>query len=111
MNFLAAILRSQLVFSIFCNIITEEVNIAEKGDIVYIIDETKHHTGYALGNKKFFHRTENGTRIDNIPFNPNGECTPGGIYFTDLENWTKWINYSGEQMYNIWDVENKAKMT
>lgn len=54
----------------FANIKTEEVEVAERGDIVYIIESgQKHHTGYALDKKKFFHRTENGARIDLIPLN------------------------------------------
>ena len=28
-----------------------------------------------------------------------------GIYFTDIENWTDWIEYGGKIMYRMWDCE------
>jgi len=34
-----------------------------------------------------------GLIVDTIPFNPTGECLPGGMYFTDLNDMPFWINY------------------
>jgi hypothetical protein len=33
------------------------------------------------------------------------ECESGGLHFTDIENWTYWINYNDSEMYWIWDCE------
>lgn len=47
---------------------------------------------------------ENELITDPIPMTP-GHCEPGGIYFTDEENWTKWIDYSNKVMYWLWDCK------
>jgi hypothetical protein len=33
------------------------------------------------------------------------ECKPGGIYFTDTENWARWVKYGNKIMYWIWDCK------
>lgn len=56
---------------------------------------------YKLTNKDEFHngfQIKSGLNVDTIQFDPSGECKPGGIYFTDLENITKWIHYSNKIM-------------
>ena len=44
---------------------------------------------------------KNGLNVDCIPFNIKSECSPGGIYFCRLDNFTKYINYGGLLMYFI----------
>ncbi len=34
-----------------------------------------------------------GLNTDHIPFNPSGSCEPGGLYFTDLNNFYKFLEY------------------
>jgi len=34
-----------------------------------------------------------GINEDILSFNPNGSCTPGGLYFTNISNARHWINY------------------
>jgi len=34
-----------------------------------------------------------GLNVDTRPFNPQGKCQPGGLYFTDLDNVAKFIEY------------------
>ena len=41
---------------------------------------------------------ETGLNVDTIPFNPTGECEPGGIYFTDIGNMPEWLEYGNKQM-------------
>jgi hypothetical protein len=44
---------------------------------------------YKLLNKKKCHRDfqyQTGLNVDTVPFNPNGMCQPGGLYFTDYFN-------------------------
>jgi hypothetical protein len=48
---------------------------------------------------------QEGLNTDHLPLNDK-ECEAGGLYFTDMDNWTKWIDYSEEYiMYWIWDCE------
>ncbi len=70
---------------------------------------------YKLTNKKEIHngfQFKTGLNIDTIPLNPNGECNPGGIYFTEFDNILLWINYNGYKMANIRKViiPNNAKV-
>jgi hypothetical protein len=45
-----------------------------------------------------------GLNADPIPLN-NKECEAGGLYFTDIDNWTKWIYYNDKSMHWIWDCK------
>jgi hypothetical protein len=38
-------------------------------------------------------RFKTGLNIDDKKFNPNKECGPGGIYFTDIDNLPYWTCY------------------
>jgi len=39
---------------------------------------------------------ETGLNIDDVQFNPTGECRPGGIYFTEFNKIPKWIDYRSD---------------
>jgi hypothetical protein len=45
-----------------------------------------------------------GLNADPIPLN-NKECEAGGLNFTDMDNWIKWIKYNNRLMYWLWDCE------
>ena len=54
-----------------------------------------------LTNEKEIHngfKFETGLNVDSIKFNPIGECLPGGIYFTDLDNLPCWLEYGIRSM-------------
>ena len=42
---------------------------------------------------------QTGLNTDSIPFNPRGECLPGGIYFCELEKSAMWLQYNYQTMY------------
>ena len=44
-----------------------------------------------LTHHKFQYKT--GLNEDCLPFNPTGSCTPGGLYFTTIENVNKFLDY------------------
>jgi ankyrin repeat protein len=51
---------------------------------------------YKITNKNETHNGmtyHDGLNEDVLPFNPSGDCTPGGIYFTDVENILAFIEY------------------
>jgi hypothetical protein len=68
-----------------------------------------------LTNDKEVHngfKYETGLNVDNVPFNPTGECKAGGIYFCELEMVGVWLKYRGMQMVylrNV-DVPNEANV-
>jgi hypothetical protein len=35
---------------------------------------------------------QEGLNVDTVPFNPTGECKPGGLYFTTFEHVPKWYD-------------------
>ena len=39
-----------------------------------------------------------GLNVDSIPFYPKDECQPGGMYFTDIDNISRWLDYSDDEM-------------
>jgi hypothetical protein len=39
-----------------------------------------------------------GLNVDTVPFNPTGECNPGGIYFCESDYAFNWLNYRGMHM-------------
>src|SRR5579872_4864811 len=62
-----------------------DFNIHFKGiTFVKLTNETECHNGY-----KF----RDGLNVDTIVFKPYGECNPGGIYFIQESDVSKWINY------------------
>lgn len=68
-----------------------------------------------LTNKEENHNNfqfQDGLNIDNIPFNPNGSCSKGGIYFIEEQNIGKWTQYGTYIMYYVRDViiPNDAKV-
>ena len=46
----------------------------------------------------------NGINIDPIPFNPDGECSKGGFYFTEYNKIACWLEYTDDLTY-IADVK------
>ena len=69
-----------------------------------------HNTNFIkLTNKEGIHNKfefKEGLNIDFITFNPNGECTPGGIYFCEFDKSGAWIRYNGNigVMYYYYEV-------
>ena len=61
-----------------------------KIDLVKLTNKEEIHYGF-----KF----KNGLNVDKENFNPSGECSKGGIYFTTMTNFHKWIIYSKKLMY------------
>jgi hypothetical protein len=57
--------------------------------LVKLTNETECHNGFQF---------KTGLNEDTIPFNPTGECEPGGIYFTDIGNMPEWLEYGNKQM-------------
>jgi hypothetical protein len=54
-------------------------------------------TFYKLLNKNLTHfgfYYKHGINTDTVPFNPSGECSEGGLYFTDQENIPFWLEYN-----------------
>ena len=43
---------------------------------------------------------QEGLNIDKLPFNPSGTCKSGGLYYTNLENMAKFIEY-GTQIADV----------
>ena len=62
-------------------------NLSKK--LVKLTNETECHNGFQF---------VTGLNEDSIPFNPTGECEPGGIYFTDTDNIAHWLKYGGIKM-------------
>jgi hypothetical protein len=44
-------------------------------------------------------RFKTGLNFDHLEFNPVGQCRPGGIYFTDYNKRTMWLEYGGKKMH------------
>jgi hypothetical protein len=40
-----------------------------------------------------------GLNTDSVKFNPNGQCSPGGLYFTELSKVSQWRTYNHMTMY------------
>lgn len=70
---------------------------------VKLTNATEIHNKYLFGD---------GLNIDFVPFNPTGECEPGGIYFIIASEIKKWIYYNQETMIHIRKVviPNNAKI-
>ena len=45
------------------------------------------------------HRFVTGLNQDRVPFNPTGQCRPGGIYGCALADLSEWLCYDGQEMY------------
>ena len=56
---------------------------------VKLTNETEKHNDFTF---------ETGLNVDTIPFNPNDQCEPGGMYFTNKSNIPKWLYYSLSKM-------------
>jgi hypothetical protein len=41
---------------------------------------------------------DSGLNVDTVPFNPEGECLPGGIYFCELKKMIHWLDYDDQPM-------------
>ena len=64
----------------------------QTGKFVKLTNELENHNGYQF---------ETGLNIDSIPFNPSGECRPGGIYFCLVEKIPMWLNYTDQPMIYV----------
>jgi hypothetical protein len=63
---------------------------------------------YKLTNKLELHngfQFVDGINIDTQEFNPSGQCSSGGLYFTELNKIAMWISYRGQTMKYIREVE------
>ena len=78
---------------------------------VKLTNQLENHNGYQF---------QTGLNIDSIPFNPQGKCNPGGIYFCLFEDLQLWLNYIDQEMFYIrlvtipddalvWTEQNKFK--
>ena len=47
---------------------------------------------------------QTGLNIDPIPFNPSGQCQPGGIYFCQINQLSLWLDYSDSRMFYVRSV-------
>ena len=56
---------------------------------VKLTNRVENHNGYQF---------QTGLNVDSIPFNPKGQCRPGGIYFCLLEKIHLWLNYDIKSM-------------
>jgi hypothetical protein len=45
-----------------------------------------------------------GLNVDLIIFNFKSSCKPGGFYFTNRDEMSRWLIYSGKVMYWMWEV-------
>lgn len=45
-----------------------------------------------------------GLNIDNVPFDPSGECSKGGIYFIEEQYIDYWTKYNDKRMEHVRDV-------
>lgn len=61
--------KAEIASNLTSNIPYKIVNKAHKGCIVYYHNETTHHAGYAIDDKKFIHKTRKRVEISNIPHN------------------------------------------
>jgi hypothetical protein len=51
-----------------------------------------------------FHYVD-GLNIDTLKFNPSGQCSSGGLYFTELNKIGMWISYRDQNLTYIREVE------
>ena len=54
---------------------------------VKLTNQSENHHGFQF---------QTGLNIDTIPFNPQGDCQPGGIYFCSIEQLPRWLYYNSE---------------
>ena len=61
-----------------------------------------------LTNERCIHNNfkfKEGLNTDTIKFNPVGDCSAGGLYFTEMKYMSEWINYNNTGlMCYVWDV-------
>lgn len=50
-----------------------------------LTNESENHYGFQY---------QTGLNIDHVPFNPQGECQPGGLYFFSLNQLPFWLDYN-----------------
>ena len=59
---------------------------------VKLTNELENHNGYQF---------QTGLNVDSIPFDPSGECSPGGIYFCLWEKMPMWLDYDTKPMVYV----------
>ena len=62
-------------------------NLSKK--LVKLTNEEENHNWFQF---------KTGLNVDSIPFNPIPGCQPGGIYFTDIDNIARWLDYGKGKM-------------
>ena len=67
-------------------------NIFKHITFIKLTNETENHNGFQF---------VDGLNIDILPFDTTYGCSPGGIYFTDIENAHMWIEYGADTMYHM----------
>ena len=77
-------MRRAMSGDMFCTLFP---NLSKR--LVKLTNATECHHGFQF---------KTGLNEDTIPFNPYNECEPGGIYFTDIDNIAKWLNYGTDDM-------------
>ena len=59
---------------------------------VKLTNELENHNNYQF---------KTGLNVDSIPFNPLGECQPGGIYFCSFKKIPMWLYYTNKPMVYV----------
>ena len=57
---------------------------------VKLTNKEEKHNGYEF---------KSGLNVDTVPFDPQGSCRAGGIYFCELGKLSKWLEYGYQRMY------------
>jgi hypothetical protein len=66
--------------------------------LVKLTNQNENHNGFQF---------KTGLNVDNIPFNPSGECEPGGIYFCEESLMNAWLHYGGKH-YGVLQIRTCA---
>ena len=64
----------------------------KENKLVKLTNDWENHNGYQF---------QTGLNIDSIPFNPEGQCQAGGIYFCSLGKIPMWLNYADRPMIYV----------
>ena len=57
--------------------------------LIKLTNESENHNNYQF---------QTGLNVDSIPFYPQAECQPGGIYFCSIEKMSMWLDYGYKPM-------------
>lgn len=71
-----------------------------------------HKTFYRITNNLECHRGfqyKTGVNIDHLPFNPTGECSAGGLYFTEVDKLSMWITLNSTYIRRV-EIMNDSRI-